>query len=104
MKKSRIYLDTSVIGAYFDEEFKDITIKLFEKIKVGDYNFVISDLTKTELLQAPSYVKDLLDELEIKFQTIDVTDEAIILAEEYLKENIVGKSSRDDCLHIATLL
>lgn len=31
MKKLRIYLDTSVFGGYYDDEFKEFTIQLFEK-------------------------------------------------------------------------
>jgi len=31
--KSRIYIDTYVIGGYFDEEFKEETFILFLKIK-----------------------------------------------------------------------
>lgn len=33
--KPRIYIDTSVFGGYFDEEFKDHTIPLFERIING---------------------------------------------------------------------
>ncbi len=31
--KQRIYIDTSVVGGYFDEEFKEDTIKLFERFE-----------------------------------------------------------------------
>ncbi len=31
----------------------------------------------------------------------ELTEEAILLAESYLAENVVGKSSRTDCYHIA---
>lgn len=30
MKKQRIYLDTSVFGGYFDDEFREFTEPLFE--------------------------------------------------------------------------
>jgi hypothetical protein len=35
--KPRIYIDTSVFGGYFDEEFKDHTIPLFDRIKNGEF-------------------------------------------------------------------
>ena len=40
--KQKIYIDTSVVGGYFDEEFKEATIKLFEGLKVdvlASWNF-----------------------------------------------------------------
>lgn len=36
MKKLKIYLDTSVIGGFFDEEFKKYTECLFEEIETGN--------------------------------------------------------------------
>lgn len=33
----RIYIDTSVIGGYYDLEFEVATRKLFERIKNGDF-------------------------------------------------------------------
>jgi len=32
---------------------------------------------------------------------IGISDQALELAEQYLKENVVGKTSRGDCIHIA---
>lgn len=31
--KLRIYIDTSVVGGYFDEEFSDATRRLFERLE-----------------------------------------------------------------------
>ena len=31
--KLRIYIDTSVVGGYFDEEFKEATIALFNRLE-----------------------------------------------------------------------
>jgi hypothetical protein len=31
---------------------------------------------------------------------VDLTDDAINFADAYLKENVVGKTSRSDCFHI----
>ena len=30
--KQRIYIDTSVVGGFFDEEFKEATMKLFDRL------------------------------------------------------------------------
>ena len=45
--KQRIYLDTSVIGGAFDEEFKKITIQLFEIAIAKKITLVISEICAT---------------------------------------------------------
>jgi hypothetical protein len=35
MKKLRLYLDTSVFGGVYDDEFKEASTILFDKIKAG---------------------------------------------------------------------
>jgi len=102
MKKLRIYIDTSVIGGYYDDEFNIDTKLLFDEILRGEYKLVISDLTERELINAPDKVKTLLKDLKIDFEVITVTQEAISLATEYINEKVVGQTSLDDCIHIAT--
>jgi predicted nucleic acid-binding protein len=53
MRKLVIYIDTSVIGGYFDLEFEEETKALFEKFVDQEYDFMISDLTIRELSGAP---------------------------------------------------
>jgi len=102
MKKLRIYIDTSVIGGYFDDEFNVDTKLLFDEILHGEYKLVISDLTERELVNAPERVRTLLRDLKIDFEVIAVTQESIDLAMDYIKEKVVGQTSMDDCIHIAT--
>jgi len=102
MRKLRIYTDTSVIGGFFDDEFSIDTKLLFDEIKNGVYQLVISDLTERELINAPDKVKTLLKDLDIDFDLIPVSRESIGLANEYLKEKVVGQTSINDCIHIAT--
>lgn len=102
MKKLRIYIDTSVLGGYFDDEFNVDTKLLFDEILHGEYNLVISDLTERELVNAPERVMTLLRDLKVDFEVIAVTQESIDLAMDYINEKVVGQTSMDDCLHIAT--
>jgi hypothetical protein len=37
----RIYIDTSVVGGFFDEEFKDPTQRLFKRLENDEVKFVI---------------------------------------------------------------
>lgn len=39
----RIYIDTSVVGGYFDEEFKEATNRLFQRLENREVKFVVSD-------------------------------------------------------------
>lgn len=100
--KQRIYIDTSVVGGYFDEEFKEATIKLFERLDNNEIIFVVSDLLDLELINAPQQVREhLLKYSADKFQRVELTEEAIKLADTYIDEKIVGKTSLEDCRHIA---
>jgi hypothetical protein len=100
--KHRIYIDTSIIGGYFDEEFKDTTLALFERFENNELIFVVSDLLDLELLNAPTQVRELLHKFSAdKFERVDLIDEAIKLAQAYIEEKVVGKTSLEDCRHIA---
>lgn len=99
---NKIYLDTSVFGGYFDTEFELWTKILFDKIFKGEYKIIFSKLSDIELLPAPENVRKLIELIpESQIINVDITDEAIELAEQYLIENVVGKTSRADCTHIA---
>lgn len=64
--------------------------------------FVVSELLDLELLNAPTRVRELLLKYPIdKFQRVDLTMEAIQLADTYITEKVVGKTSLEDCRHIA---
>lgn len=58
--KQRIYIDTSVVGGYFDEEFKEATRLLFDRLEKSEIIFVVSDLLDLEFLNAPENVRELL--------------------------------------------
>ena len=94
-------MDTSVIGGYHDLEFEEETHILFEKIKLGQYDVIISNVTEDELADAPKKVKSVLSIIEKHITKVKLTTEAIELANNYLAENVVGKTSLADCYHIA---
>jgi predicted nucleic acid-binding protein len=99
----RLYFDTSVFGGVYDEEFEEISTLLFEKVKLGQIICVYSDLSETELKNAPKKVRDFFNDLpKENLQFVEVTEEAYELAQKYLDEKVVGPTSADDCRHIAT--
>ncbi len=101
MRIQKVYIDTSVLGGYFDKEFDVATRKFFDEVKKGEYIVVISNITEGELLNAPERVRSLLNLLGIDYEVIKLTDDVVNLALEYIRENVVGQTSYDDCLHIA---
>lgn len=100
--KQKIYIDTSIVGGFFDEEFQEPTGKLFERLERNEIIFVVSDLLDLELINAPQRVRDLLlNYSPDKFQRIELSEEAVKLADTYIIEKVVGKTSLEDCWHIA---
>ena len=98
----RFYFDTSVFGGVYDIEFEEISIQLFEKVKTGQVICVYSDLTEGELFEAPERVRNFFNQLsKEKLETVQVDEEAIKLANSYIDEGVEGKTSFDDCVHIA---
>lgn len=99
----RLYFDTSVFGGIYDEEFEEISLLLFEKVKLGQIICVYSDLSETELKNAPEKVRNyFLDLPREHMEFVEVSEEAYMLADKYLAEKVVGPTSADDCRHIAT--
>ena len=100
--RQRIYIDTSVIGGYFDEEFQEVTRELFKRLENNEIVFVVSDLLDLELLEAPEQVTELIGKYSAdKFERVLFTEDAIQLADAYITEKVVGKTSLEDCRHIA---
>ena len=101
--KQRFYLDTSVFGGVFDKEFDEFTLQLFERIKLGEITCLYSELTETELVKAPTNVKNYFKDLPREsMEKVEITDVILALAKKYVDENVVGTTSFDDCIHIAT--
>jgi len=100
--KPTIYIDTSVVGGFFDEEFKEATQRLFDRLVNDEVRFVLSDILELELVQAPQHVKELLlNYAPDRFVRVEVTEEAMELANRYIEEGVVGQTSLTDCRHIA---
>ena len=100
---ARYYFDTSIFGGYFDDEFSAETRALFNQVNEGKIICLFSDLIAKELNSAPSRVRELFDNLPTQSkESLLVNQEIAILAEEYINQKVVGKTSRNDCIHIAT--
>jgi predicted nucleic acid-binding protein len=102
MAKQRIYIDTSVVGGYFDDEFCTDTMKLFDRIKNNDFTVYISEISRLELIPAPKHVQEIINLIPPNDLIIlEFTEESRQLAENYINEKILGFASIDDAYHIA---
>jgi predicted nucleic acid-binding protein len=101
--KPRVYIDTSVIGGYFDDEFSKWSKKLLDQILDGDLIALISDITVDEILDAPSNVQNILEQvlLSKNRELLSVDDECRELADSYVLEGAVSEKFYEDALHIA---
>ena len=81
-KSKRIYMDTSVISAIFDQrtpERMSLTKKMWENI--DDYEVYISNIVIDELKAAPEEKRKKFMDVISDFDILEVTDEVKELAE-----------------------
>ena len=98
----RIYIDTSVFGGYFDAEFEASTKPFFERIQKDKIKIIVSEILELELYKAPEHIIEFYETIsEEIIEKVELTNEAKELAEKYIVERVVGKTSRADCQHIA---
>lgn len=98
----RLYLDTSVFGGYFDEEFASETRKLFKRINNGEHQIYISELTRDELNSAPERIQYLLANIpKLSLFIAPLTEDVYKLAEKYVDDKIITEKYFADALHIA---
>ncbi|MDH5603768.1 MAG: hypothetical protein OEY51_07510, partial [Cyclobacteriaceae bacterium] len=89
-------------GGYYDDEFSADTIPFFERIAEEQIIVLVSEILEEELSDAPDFVKELFESiLDGEIQYVNVTTEVEKLAETYIDEKVVGKTSFADCTHIA---
>jgi predicted nucleic acid-binding protein len=100
--RPRLYIDTSVIGGYYDEEFEEVTKKFFDRIKGNDFDIYFSEVNETELILAPQHIQDVKKLIPADcYNFVFLNDDAKRLAETYIGERVLGQSSMNDAYHIA---
>jgi len=106
LKKTKLYLDTSVPSFLFADdspEKREVTVQFWDVLKMGLYDIVISDILLTEISRAkvPSS-QELEDKLsEIILEIVSVNEDIFSLAQKYIDEGIIPQKYQDDALHIA---
>jgi predicted nucleic acid-binding protein len=101
MHAVEIYIDTSVIGGYFDDEFRDETRRLWTLRKKSLFSFKTSIVTLEEISRAPAKVRDLFAKTFGEDSILTTSPEAEQLAQAYMERGVVPQKYFDDALHVA---
>ena len=102
-RKLKIYLDTSVISALFDErnpERKSLTGSFFNEIE--SFDPFISEITTAEIERTPDMMLlSKMKEVALQLPALPLTDDIEWLANEYVRYGAVPESYLEDAYHIA---
>jgi predicted nucleic acid-binding protein len=99
-----LYLDTSVISGYFDEEWQKGTRELWHLMELGYVRFVTSAVTFGEIVLAPktpAHVVNLFNEHFDADTILLLSDEARTLAAAYIHHGVLTQKSLNDALQVA---
>jgi len=99
-----LYLDTSVIGGYFEEEDlwqREPTRELWRLMELGIYRFVTSKVSAEEIILAPERVRTLFAATFPAEAILPVTDEVKQLATAYIRQGILPEKCGADARHVA---
>jgi predicted nucleic acid-binding protein len=109
MKKLKIYLDTTIIS-YLDQKEKPErmkeTHKLWEKIKAGEFEAVISDIGIAEINGCNEDKRSKLYEYlsQINYILINFDEKAVEIATKMVDLHVLKQKSFLDCQHIANAI
>lgn len=99
--KKRVYVDTSVFGGIFDEEFKNASTVFFNQVRKGEFKIVTSPVVIDEISLAPVKVQKFYKQFDSFVEIIGITSEVLELRDAYLKAKIIPKKYSNDALHVA---
>lgn len=102
MSIARIYLDTSVLGGYFDKEFSEATMEMFAAFHDAKLKPLVSSTLVDEVEKAPVRVRELLNQLlDMGAERLEALPECFELQEAYLMAGVIGRNYADDALHVS---
>ncbi len=98
----RVYVDTTVVGGCFDEEFREPSCRLFKAFGRGEHVLLLSHLTATELEGARQEVQDVLEQVpDAHIEEVQASEDAERLALAYIDAGALAPSMQADAEHIA---
>jgi predicted nucleic acid-binding protein len=109
MKKLELYIETSVIGFYFDDHERNVSKKeatqhLFEQIKLGLFEAYISEIVYAEIRKSEEPFRsrdlELIDKFDLQLLPGD-EEQIAMLYNAYVEDKILPERYHGDLLHIA---
>lgn len=102
MRRLRAYIDNSVFGGVYDEEFAEASKRFFQGVRRGGYLVLVSRVVLEEIGEAPQRVRRVLAELSAEaLEEVPVNAEVIDLARKYVEAGVVGGKRMPDATHVA---
>ena len=101
MKPLTIYVDTSVFGGMFDEEFDVPSKAFFHLVRCGRFELLVSDISRREIALAPPQVQKHFEETLGFMRLVVIDEEVLALRDAYVAAGIVSEKSADDAAHVA---
>ncbi|MBI3326542.1 MAG: PIN domain-containing protein [Nitrospinae bacterium] len=100
----RVYLDTAVFSAYYDDRAPDRRHQTEEFwARRGDYELATSELARDELAQTPDPARRAqLQALLADVTIYPLSDDIRQLARQYLEAGVFTRTMLNDALHVAT--
>jgi predicted nucleic acid-binding protein len=99
----KVYLDTSVISALFDDsnpERKSLTESFIKQVETFDV--YISEITVAEINRTQdSELRNKMRKKVSQFSVLSLTDDVKWLAEQYIRYGAIPESYQEDAYHIA---
>ena len=101
--KLRVYLDTSVFSAYYDDRTTDRQVETQTMWpRLAELEASTSELARVELAQTPNPDLRLkLEQLLEGFSIHPLTDEMGSLADRYVEQKVFSPLMFNDALHVA---
>jgi predicted nucleic acid-binding protein len=97
----RTYVDASVFGGVFDDEFAEDSRVFFEQVEQGRFVVLTSGAVADELAQAPAEVRELFERVLPQAELVEVNEATWALQAAYLDARILTTKWADDALHVA---
>ncbi|MCK4341383.1 MAG: hypothetical protein KAY37_06640 [Phycisphaerae bacterium] len=101
MRTQSAYIDTSVFGGVFDEEFETPSKSFFDLARAGRFLLLVSDVTRREIALAPDHVREHFDTLLAFMRLVPVDERVLALRDAYLAARILAPQWADDATHVA---
>jgi hypothetical protein len=102
MHRLRVYVDNSVYGGVFDEEFAEASQRFFEQVKAGRYIVLISEVVFEEIEDAPERVQRILRDLPADaLEEIALTPQVYELSQAYVAATVLSPKWAFDAIQVA---